>query len=52
MLFNNKLHNDRLGAEVNIIKSTIQSHFMYTETKFINCFNYIIKIIYLQCIVF
>ena len=34
MLLNNKLHIDRRGAEVNMIKFTVQYYFMSTKTYY------------------
>ena len=38
MLLISKRHIDRRGAEVNMIKFTVQLHSMSTETKVNNCF--------------
>ena len=38
MLLNSKRHIDRRGAEVNMIKFTVQEHSMSTETYVNNCF--------------
>ena len=38
MLLNSKRHIDRRGAEVNMIKFTVQLHSMSIETKVNNCF--------------